>query len=335
MFDSTDFLDLRNPQNVLFRAVYAEKKILRQQLRSICIASIIAKLQAGNVPIRTGGFAILGLAKILTRKLRYLLDDCNEIVYLVCRKGDKDKGLKALPARGITLNLDLDSMYIDDDMVNPEDFVVLPEIEDIQDVVSTDVPEFGEFNDMSYVEQARASSADITRLSAATDMTQIQVEKREKRRRIVVDLEAELDPQKFRENLRNTRDIISKENVDIGDELVSKLVIAPEILSGIKSMTSHPRGSVEGVRNGTMTESYMDLDLQNDVLEDRVSEDMLFEHCLDLKDLPSEFIFNDAVRGLSRAERSKCFSSLLNLLCKGEMTAKQAAPYSPIECKAA
>lgn len=341
MFNSRAIENLRDPQNILFRAVFMERKLLKHHLKDVSIASIIVKLRLGHISVRMGGFAILGLTKILTRKLRYLLEDCNEVISLICHRAvAKDKRFKSLPAKGITLKIDLDDQYIDDEMIDTEEFNILPEIayrEDggLEADLSLENPDFDSFNDMSYVEQVRLDSVDSTRISAMTDPTQINLSGgREKKRRTVIDMEAEFDPQRFRENLRDTRDIIHKGlEMDIRRELVSKLAIAPEILSRLRCLTPHPRESIETMRNMSLGEEYADLDFQSNVVESAGSEEISVEESFDIKNLPGEFVFNDMFSGDTRLERSKSFLFLLNLLGQGKVFAKQGLPYSSIECR--
>lgn len=337
MLESADILDLSSPQNIIFRAVFVEKRMLKHHLRDVSITCIIARLQGGNVSVRMGGLAVLGLSKILVRKFKYLLEDCNEVVHLTFRGGgNRGKNFRSLSAKGITLDLELESPCIDDEMVDTEEFVIPPETDGKEDVdVQTDImyAEFDDPGDISYIEQARMSG-DVTGVSSVTEATQIHLaEARGKRRRIVVDSELEFDPQVFRERLRNTRDIVSRESsVEIGDGLCSRLVIAPEILDRIRCTFPSFRESIEGVRDETMTEPYMEVDFQDSVGMSSVSEDCFGEDVFDIGRMGARFVFNEVAQG-SRAERSRSFLQLLCLLGRGQVSAMQDAPYSDISCE--
>lgn len=318
MFDAAAMLGLEEVQRMLFRAVYVEKRLSKHQLRDVSIVEIIARLQTGTVSVRMAGTAVLGLAKILGRKLRYLQEDCSEAVHQICQKMERSRSFRSQSVRGITLVPELDGVYIDDEMVDPGEFIVAEEPAG---------PDFEDFHDLSYVEQMRLES---DAMSGLTDATQIQMEPREKRRRTMVDLECEFDPQRFRENLRNTRDIVHREQgVDVENMFVSRLAIAPEILSRFRGAV-HPRESVEGIRDMTATDSYMDLDVHHTL----VSEDD-FGEALDLGSLPAEFVFNEVVAEKTALERSRCFLSLLGLLGRGEVRAEQEQPFSRIVCRSA
>ncbi|ADM11425.2 uncharacterized protein Eint_041360 [Encephalitozoon intestinalis ATCC 50506] len=328
-------LGLVNPQDLLFKAVFIEKRLPKHHLKEISISAIVLKVMSQDISIREGGLVVIGLSRILVRKLKYLQDECSDVVHKIWRKkGEKGKGLRSVSSKGITLGLDLERLYIDDQMISPEEFVILPEEENIDGIQEIEDLSFGGFNDISYVEEGRFGTEDSTRASTATEITQIPLEeRREKRRKIIEDLELEFDAREFRENLRNTGDIVFREkSLDIRDELVSKLSIAPEILSKICRREMYQRESIEGVRDTVIMESYGDISFGDNINESQVSSEVVEEDCLDIEKLPERFVFNEMADGHSRYERSRMFLSLLNLLGSGMAMANQRAAYSNIEC---
>lgn len=329
-------LSLVNTQDALFKAIFMERRLSRHNLKEVSISAIVLKVMEECVSVKDGGLVVLGLTRIFVRKLKYLQDECSDTAHRIYQKGrDRGRGLKQPSSKGITLGLDLESLYIDDQMINPEEFVILPEESNEGDVHQGVDFSFNEFNDISYVEEGRFEDEDNTRASTTTEITQIPLgERREKRRKTIEDSELEFDAQVFRENLRNTRDIVYKEKAfDIRDELTSKLSIAPEILSRICHREIHPRESVEGVRDATLLESYGDISFGDQVVESQASEEITVEEGLDVEKLPERFIFNEITIGHSRYEKSRMFLSLLKLLGDGALQVYQGHSYSNIECR--
>nr|AGE95240.1 hypothetical protein ECU04_1370 [Encephalitozoon cuniculi] len=328
-------LCLANPQDVLFKAIFVERRLSRHHLKEVSISAIILRVMEENISVKDGGLIALGLSRILIRKLRYLLDECNEVVHKICRKDmDRERSFKQPSSRGITLGLDLESLYVDDQMIDPEEFTILPEEEDPGDGQDPGDVSFGGLDDISYIEEARLGGEDSTRISTTTEVTQISLgERKEKKRRIAEDTELEFDSQVFRVNLRNTRDIIHKESaLDIRNELASRLSIAPEILSRIGCREMHPRESIESVRDATIVESYGDISFGEHAAESQASEEIVMESYLDIEKLPRTFVFNEISGGHNRYEKGRLFLSLLNLLGSGVVQGRQKNPYSDIEC---
>lgn len=340
MLRRAEAVGLVSPHSIIFKALYTERKLLRHHVNEVSISAIVIRAMEEGVSVKDGGLIVAGLSRILARKLRYLLDECNDIVHTICSKGgDRKKGLRQPSSKGITLGLDLENLYIDDQMISPEEFVILPEEGNAGDVgMQAEDVSFGAFDNMSYIEEARLSAGDITGVSVSTgtEVTQIPLEEhRKKRRRVVEDSELEFDPRVFRENLRNTRDIVQGDGMlDIKDELASRLVIAPEILSKLVCREMVQRESIEGVRDATMVESYADISFGDaQVSESQASEDVGVESHLDVEKLPRRFVFGEVVAGCSRLEKSNSFLSLLGLLGAGSVRAHQKQPYSDIECE--
>ncbi|AFN82904.1 hypothetical protein EROM_041380 [Encephalitozoon romaleae SJ-2008] len=329
-------LGLVNTQDALFKAIFMERRLSKHNLKEVSISAIVLKVMDESVSVKDGGLVVLGLTRIFVRKLKYLQDECSDTVHKIYQKGgDRGRGLKQPSSKGITLGLDLESLYIDDQMISPEEFVILPEEDNDCDAHEGVDFSFNEFNDISHVEEGRFEGEDNTRVSTTTEVTQIPLgERREKRRKIIEDSELEFDAQVFRENLRNTRDIVCKEKaLDIRDELASKLSIAPEILSRICHREIHPRESVEGARDLTLLESYGDISFGDQVVESQASEEITIEESLDVEKLPDRFIFNELTIGHSRHEKGRMFLSLLKLLGDGVLQAYQDRSYSNIECR--
>jgi hypothetical protein len=331
MFDAAQLLNFRSSNSILWKAVYAERKLSRHYLKDVSITALVERLSRERISIKVTGTVVLGLAKIFVRKIRFLLEDCNEAVLFICsRQPERSKEFRQLPSRGITLDLELSSKFIGDEMIEEDDEVIRPEV-----AREEDVEIFGgsDFNDMSYVEQAGDSTVGAMRLS--TEVTQIGVgEPRGKRRRTVMDSELEYDSQTFRQNLRNTNDIVSRrDDIDITTELLSKISIAPEILAGLRMFVPRPRESIEEVRNAALAEQYLEPEFTDDVIttvideEEPVSEDLF-----NAKDLPESFCFDSVVSGYTRHEKSVAFLSLLNKLGQGRMKARQDVPFGRIHC---
>ncbi|KAG5859951.1 hypothetical protein KMI_04g07600 [Encephalitozoon hellem] len=329
-------LGLINPRDALFKAIFMEKKLSKHHLKEVSIPSIVLRVMEECVSVKDGGLVVIGLSRILVRKMKYLQDECSDAAHKICRKrGDRGRGVKQPSSRGITLGLDLENIYIDDQMISPEELVILPEENNAGDIQEDIDFSFNEFNDISYVEEGRLEGEDNTRGSTTTEVTQIPLEeRREKRRKIVEDSELEFDSQVFRENLRNTKDIVYKEKAfDIRDDLASKLSIAPEILSRICHREIYSRESVEGVRDTTLLESYGDISFGSQIVESQASEEITVEESLDVEKLPERFVFNEIAAGHSRHEKSRMFLSLLKLLGDGTLKAYQGCSYSNIECR--
>jgi len=322
-----------------------EKRMTKAQLKDICISSVVAVVMNEDVPVGVGGLVVAGLSKILSRKLKYLSEECGGVVHAVC-EGSGERAKKASQGVAKEITLGVEELCIDDEMIDPEEFVVLGEREDVDDVaISMDDMSFGaSMSGISHVEQMRDADDDGSVGRSTTDVTQIPIEEyKEKRRRIVDEGETEYDAQAFRENLRDTRDIVCMKRMDFGEVMRSRLFIAPEILCRIRDEGMMHRESVEGVRDEMLVDSYMDISFRNEIETDNEhnehnnvdneDEENDIENYFEISELEKSFNFNNVVGDKNRYERSKSFFCLLSLLGKGTVIADQIEPYGVIECK--
>jgi hypothetical protein len=325
MFDATQLLS-QTSNSILWRAVYAEKKLSRHCLKDVSVVALIDKLSSEEISVRVTGVVILGLTRIFVRKARFLLEDCSEAAFAICSK-PAAKSFKQLSSRGITL--ELGNRLISDEMIEDDtDGEMVPEggVETGHEALGLD-----NFADMSYVEQARDDTLSATRLSA--DVTRIGLgEPREKRRKIAMDSELEFDSQTFRQNLRNTSDIVlRRSHTDMPAGLFSRVSIPPEIQAGVRMLGLRLRESIEGARDTTLAEQHFEPEFTSDIAATAV-EEPISEDIFNIEELPGAFCFNVVVGSYTRHEKSVAFLSLLNKLCEGRIKAQQSAPFDPIHC---
>ncbi|KAM0672030.1 hypothetical protein OCOL_001088 [Ordospora colligata] len=331
-------------QSAIFRAIYMEKRMSKAQLKDVCISSVVAVVMNEEVPVDIGGLVIAGLSKILSRKLKYLSEECGGMVHVMC-EGSAEKVKKIGQGVVKEITLGMEGLYIDDDMIDPEEFIVLEEPEEDMGISIDDMSFGANMSGISLAEQIRDDYDDGSMGRSATEVTQIPIEEyREKRRRIVDDGETEYDAQMFRENLRDTRDIVCMKRIDFMDVMRSRLFVAPEILCRIRDESMMRRESVEGVRDEMLMDSYMDISFRNEIETDNEHNEVDSENdseneengtkmYFEIGELGKSFSFNSAVGNKSRYERSKSFFCLLSLLGQGKVIANQTVPYDVIKCE--
>lgn len=117
MFYSDVVLSRRGDLGKVWLAAHTERKLTKSQFLSAdleeCI-STIAKQDAGPMSLRISGQLLLGVARIYSRKAKYLLDDCNDALSRIkttFRFGSSDPNTDIAPAPHQAITLPATSAY--------------------------------------------------------------------------------------------------------------------------------------------------------------------------------------------------------------------------------
>jgi len=307
---------------LLHKLVYAEKKVPRHAIKCINITVTIEDCQREAVILKKASIIVLALSKILNRRFKALVDDCGNLLQLLTVRK-----LPRMPqTRNITLNTE-DGVYIDD-------VVGLLEggIEFTMDIDGEEIP-IGmdiEFGDAPSIEQARDSTM---MASQFLDVPEISVNV--KRKRVIQDRTIEISENVFRENLRNVRDILRKE--EGAGAVESKVWLEKRIAELFRrreedaTIEEERRTSVEHMVDFVPELDMNTVEMAGDV-EDKSEADLT--GLQDFTVLGDEFKFGEVVKETSSLEKARSFMSLLVELTEGNVQAKQDRPFSEIECRA-
>jgi hypothetical protein len=324
-------------------AAHNDKRLTKQAIKEVSLSLTISEIQndMGLVAIiRVSGHLLLGVSRIFSRQMKYLYDDCNEMLMVLSKPKDPSRSIRFMPGKNIILDLHFDNVYIDDEM--------MPDPVSIREIVSehdggdenmlpfTDSrlenEGFGVELD-SHIEYLRDETASVL----TQDQTQVQITgpRREKRRKVLEDSDIEIDSLVFRARLRNTRDIVMR-GVDIDTHisqcLSSNLIIAQEILNDIEmALPTGQRESIEVGRGETMVSSYFAPSFEDNSMQNGASE-RVDDEFFRIENLPESFCFNSLVRDCNKYEKSQAFLHLLNYVANGVAEVIQETPYGDISC---
>jgi hypothetical protein len=128
MFYNTEMLTKRGPLARVWMASHLSTKLTKSNLLATSIPSSVSSILGEALlpmALRLSGQLLLGVARIYSRKTKYLLDDCNETLAKVkkaFRPGavDMDEGETGRGGAGITLGLQEGGL---DEILNHNDFL--------------------------------------------------------------------------------------------------------------------------------------------------------------------------------------------------------------------
>lgn len=323
---------------VLQKIAYADKRVSKSQIKEININMVIDSHKVKNISLREASILILALAKIVARRFKFLIEDCNHVIQLLSKDTSSVvKSVRIPSSKAITLNVENNLVLVDDGMADMDDQFVVPELEE---TILNENPAFeADFGDLPSMEQVRNSAV----LSSGVFGGESNVSVALKRRRVAEDGVTEIDETVFRGNLRNVADILRKERRCSIEELTKqKLQIDPKVAAVFRkpeagNMTievqrepsfgvediNHPEFSFAPGGNAT-ADSFVsaELDDRHDSLTTGIN----------LSLLPETFKFGCVVEHLSVPEKASCFFALLALAAEGRIAVDQAEPFSEIEC---
>lgn len=328
--------------SILHRIAYNDKKITSRHLKELNIVVILRNINIENLSLKQASVIIIGLAKAISRKYKFLLEDCNHFLELLSSKqGGVPRGVRIPSSKAITLNVDKNLMVIDEDLFEYEDEFLALQKQGIEDTFMSrhdSMIEVGQsmfdvdFGDTLNVEQVRNSTLIGSEIFPGLDSVTVTL----KKRKIAEDGKTEQDETIFRGNLRSVTDILLKKT---GASVKDKLVPLIHIEDKIKDLFAktqefdttiehqrEPSLAFDDIGNNDVFFNSIEHTEDKNILE---SGSMIFS----LEDLPDVFIFNNLAQDLSVTDKSSAFNSLLELCSDGKIVVKQIRPFSEIECR--
>lgn len=315
-------METHNSYELMHKVVYAEKKLHKQQLRDVDVAAIVEESQQGSLTLKRLSVVVLGLAKVLNKRFRALLEDCMSLLSLLSAR----KAPRIPPSRNITLQIE-DGMFIEDEMVD------LPDVEfpgDAFESMAMDALDVG-FEEIPSIEQARDSTLVASTVQADSLLGGI------KRRRMIVDRMTEIAEGVFRGNLRSVADILMRQAHETGVEpkihVDAKIAKVFESGEEVRSHIEEHRMSAE-FEMGMPDFTFNPVEMESHKAEaDETAVEPAMASAFDISMLPTVFSFNEVVKGLSVYERAASFMCLLTELTRGTAVAGQNEPFGSIECR--
>lgn len=309
-------MENNNLHEFLHKVVYAEKKVTKQQLKSIEINVILKECDTTKITLRQSSIIILALSKILNKRFKTLIEDCNNLLQILTT----NKVHKIPSSKGITLNLELENLFIDDKMI---DFEINEEFEEINDTRMFDnEPLDFDFQENPSIEQARNSTLITDSINVLDENTLVNINV--KRRKIIEDKTTEITDNIFRGNLRNVIEILKKEEKINKSIFESKLQIDKRIDEVFKREAEM---TVEEQRQASVAFEMDAPDFSFIPVEQ--PEVQKVENLLDFS---NNFNFNLAIQNYSNYEKVISFLQLLVCANSGKIIVNQREPFGDIEC---
>lgn len=326
--------------NILWRVLFSEKKLTKKQIREIdtdAVISAAAGTQIVNFNIVR--FVVLSVSKVISRKFRYLYEDCTAVLLALDRAAEGGAIRRHVPSSApITLPLRNDNLFIGDDIFDLDDIMA-----DQRQLL--ELPDSGIFMDDGFEASfAGLSNVEVARQGTLTEssllLPQLPEAAAVKKRRVAEDGVTELP----RNMLKiDSRSIAQPRTLcdDLAYRLRSLLEVDPLISSFLKQDQS-PVPEIEQERAasvmmsdfniGDFGDAFGDVDLQRSETSTDISTADRTAVLFDASTLPSSFEFGTLVSGYSKTEQALYFGMLLAMASTGELTATQAEPYGPIGC---
>lgn len=329
----------RTTMETLFNAVYADKKLSKAQLRSIDINLIIESSNVDKLNLKRLSIVLVALSKILQKRMKILLEDASHFYQLLNHCPAK-RAPRAPSSKNITLNIENNRLFINDEMIDFGEELIMEALENsILDQSYMNQAFDVDFADGMSIEQVRESTLMSNEMNSNifNDTTlSINI----KRRKIIEDSAIEISENIFKSNLRSVHDILMKpkaSNLDISGSLIKIDKKMDQFLNSLKPILL----PVEEQRHQDFDADFAAPDISFNPIEgsnnmssifksDRAgNEFLLFE---DLSSFPKNFIFNLLIQQISKEEKAINFLALLNLATEGRISPTQSHAFGAIEC---
>lgn len=324
-----------NTENVLWKIVYTDKRVSKAQIKAVDVDGIIRSADGADLGLRKLSILILALSKIISKRMKFLHEDCTHILHVVCRdEHTAVRSLRVPSSKLITLGIENENLYINDEMIDMDDEFIIPAGEDsLLDAGLLDDNFEADFAGLSNVEQARDGTlVDSSNILAENSLVA-------KRRRVFEDAITEYSLDIFRANMRSTADIIDKSRRDVRTEgLESSLRIDSKIFGLLKIEDKAVSDDIENERQSLLADNFMDNEFSFNAQDDRAFGDEEIcmaeqAHIFKAENLPMRFQFGHIVEGYGRHERALCFNDMLTMASNGEIEVAQELPYGSIDCR--
>lgn len=315
-------------KEILYKLAHTDRKFTKNQIREIEIEKVIEKVEVVRLTLREASHVVLGLARLVSKKMRILLEDCNAVLQLLTRDAPV-KRHRVPSSRNITLAVEDGLAFIrDEQLALPEEEAIAElECSILNDMTGNPLFEV-DFGDAPSIEQVRDST-----LLSTTGFVPEGLAAEPKRRRIVQDSAIEIPEGTFRANIRSTAGITGQE--DTGRlELEPLIRIDPRVNEMFRSeAVEEQRREMQFQEQPEFEMEFPEVPVQEIDREEEQSEKIHVEGpLLDISRLPSSFSFGFVVQELSVQDRAAGFVELLVMAGKGILRVSQSSEFTSIEC---
>ncbi|TBU11460.1 hypothetical protein CWI38_1195p0020 [Hamiltosporidium tvaerminnensis] len=330
------------------------RKVTKSQIKEFELEEVKRKLIHYNtlrLPIWITSHFILGMAKILDKKGKYIFEDMMSIISIISKprpKRSEHKNLRLAPFCRIQ-------------PVEPSEFAAEYENIEAADFLKDDFElEYDGPENYSHVEEAREASnmnldSVIGEMSAmqsnsvhsniiqnsfilhdspnqSKESIAITDQKISKRRKIQFDRETQLDFDDLYFNQTNANNMILRKEKNLINDLFSKNISINSYLIDIlkKKIEIESRQSVEVQRAETLLDTGFEPDFTTEYnypsfAQDELdmSDENIYNDFFTIDSLPLEFTFQNIVEGLDNSKKALAFVALLELCNKNEIFATQ------------
>lgn len=306
--------------------VGTDKNIKRSDIKNLDINNMILVVNI-NDPLRILSNILLGIVKIYIKKIKYLVDETNELLIIISDKKQKVKVQKksvqvvdedVYISDIIMSNID-DNIYIDDMSIEP--------MRDIQEsVINEVVMNEGRMNEgrMNYDNVESSNIVESFSININNNLER-------KRKRILEDDIIEYDNKYYKDNVCSIRN-----NINRSDKFNIKYLLEPNIPKFFMDKLNLQR-EVEIMRDQTSIEQYNEIsvidnyDAINDIMVNDISINDNDKE-IELENLPNEFNFNNYVSECNREDKAKYFFDLLVKASDMKICVSQENPFTSIIC---
>ncbi|KAI5149519.1 hypothetical protein ENBRE01_0953 [Enteropsectra breve] len=338
--------------DIIYKLVFLNSHLKKTQIQSITIDDVLRQASSQDESLKKCGLAALAASKLLSKKFKVFLDDCNHVLEVVSKStGQSVKRMKLPSSRQITLELiDEHLMLNNEELLLSDNFqaksldgsVLDPTIRDnTLGMAGPDGFEM-EFENLTSVEQGR----DGTLIEPSLLMSDREM--LGARRRANEDHCTELENDVYRSGLRLTFSIVNKQQAyNPFENYKFTVVMEPKIDSFLKEECSRQQEAEQqreatlvsmqnefadsfAIEHTSIAENMHDKDYS---FNDTINEVESVRNDIAQLSFPDLFEFNQLVTGFNKAEKADCFGRLIQAAASGEVEANQQAAYGSIDCK--
>ncbi|KAM0681399.1 hypothetical protein GINT2_000601 [Glugoides intestinalis] len=302
---------------LLHKVVYAERKLSKAQLKALDANKILDDPQYKDITLKQASIIILALAKVLNRRFKALIEDCNHVFQHITIDAIKKK-YRTPSTRNITLDLGNDKICIDDAML---------EIKDGDALFDSLLLESAFDHPLFELDGREATSIEVARDSMGSSVIQpgfdSSIAVGIKRRKVEVDSRIEIAENVFRSNIRNTVDILMKQTRLFRE------------VQGIHLEKEFQKLFEERKEDQEMIEEQRENEIEFEVSANEITvevEEPSIQQTISLANLPEKFEFNFITQNCSVLAKAMSFVELLVWASKGSVSVIQKESFSEIEC---
>lgn len=301
--------------NAILNQLQGLEKLNRNKINEIKIDLIFEEIKIENLTLKQASFLILGMAKVINRRFKYLLEDCKQFLQIKKRERTRRTVNKAITLAKENLSIIADDVYEKED----EEF-----FKD-ESLIELDAPAFDiDFGNDLTIEEVRNSA-----LSSSIHPENLTITVK---RRKIEDKTTEIEEDEFKRSLKSYAELIKgkprvlslgESKIEIPRKILEMFEIQEAKLKILHELNIEDPPEIE---RDSLIQEREDFDFNSlDNFDDAVGN-------RSFQEFPNEFEFNAFSSNWDTSTKAVQFYEILKLASDGKLKATQEKLYSEIFC---